>query len=71
MGIFITNKSGTRRNNSSMINSENNSNSSSVSGNYNDHKQSILRCPKCRSINPQKATYCNNCGLVFKSKSID
>ena len=32
-------------------------------------KPSIIRCPKCRSINPPGAQYCLQCGKVFKSKS--
>ncbi len=29
-------------------------------------KGNIIRCPKCRSINPPDAKYCYNCGKVFR-----
>lgn len=28
--------------------------------------KSIQRCPKCRSINPPDAKYCQQCGKVFR-----
>ncbi|MFW9878236.1 MAG: zinc-ribbon domain-containing protein [Candidatus Thorarchaeota archaeon] len=29
--------------------------------------KSIQRCPKCRSINPPDAKYCQQCGKVFRT----
>ncbi len=31
-----------------------------------EKSRNIIRCPKCRSINPPEAKYCYNCGKVFK-----
>jgi ribosomal protein L40E len=39
-----------------------------ASNTKSDVKKSIRRCPKCRSINPPDAQYCQHCGKVFSSK---
>jgi len=73
MGIFIVDNTNIEKPNSNKLDSNIKSESKSLNNNISNTKQTqtILRCPKCRSINPPKATYCINCGLVFKSSSND
>ena len=69
MGIIITDKTNIGKYNSNKLDSNNNPESKSLNDDIGEIKQTILRCPQCRSINPPKATYCTNCGLVFKSRT--
>ena len=46
---------------------QNNSNAKDRKDNNTTKSKSIQRCPKCRSINPPDAKYCQQCGKVFRT----
>jgi ribosomal protein L40E len=61
--------SGKQFKNQTQDQTKNNANAEDIKDNNTTKSKtrSIQRCPKCRSINPPDAKYCQQCGKVFRT----